>query len=67
MFPQLLSAINQAGGGISLAPETAVMQPQTSNNVFQQNDERIIKAYVSETDVTQVQKRISRIERTSSF
>lgn len=64
MFPQLLSSINELGGGVSLAPNLA---PKTSNSnsVYQsQQDQRV---YVVESDITRTQRRVSRIEQSASF
>lgn len=62
MFPQTLSAINQAGGGISLAPDVA---PQ-SKPVYKEN-ESSQRVYVLETDITDTQKKVSRVEQSASF
>jgi hypothetical protein len=71
MFPQLLSTINQAGGGISLAPEIASQGPGglgTNNPTFKENREpSMVKAYVVESEMTDVQKKISRIEKSAQF
>lgn len=77
MFPQLLSSINQAGGGISLAPEPAPIsspvpvggfgggRPVYADNRDQQQP--IVKAIVVESDMTDSQKRIKRIENSVTF
>ena len=68
MFPQLLSDINQAGGGISLAPTLSSPQSKGQTSVFgQQKQEQTVRAIVVESDVTRVQNRVSRIERNSEF
>jgi hypothetical protein len=69
MFPQTLSALNEAGGGISLAPELPVGTTENSNNnsTFQQNNNNTVKAYVVETEITDSQKRIDRVERSAEF
>lgn len=64
MFPQALSAINQAGGGISLAPDIPV---QSAQPTFQNNQQGVVKAIVVESDMTDMQKKVSRIERGSTF
>jgi hypothetical protein len=69
MFPELLSSINQAGGGIQLAPDKvqrATMdskEPIYGDNMAQQP----IKAYVVENEVTEKQKKINRIEKSAEF
>ena len=67
MFPQLLSEINQAGGGISLAPSLPNMGGGMETSVFGQQKQETVRAIVVETDVTRVQNRVSRIERNSEF
>jgi hypothetical protein len=63
MFGSLLSEINQAGGGIPLAPQSQSVSP-----TFQSNDKQsVVRAYVVESEVTDVQKKVSRIERSSEF
>jgi hypothetical protein len=68
-FLPLLSAINEAGGGQSFVPDLpAVNAPQTFAPVFADNQRREpIRAYVVETDITDAQKRVSRIERSTRF
>jgi hypothetical protein len=71
MFPQLLSQINQAGGGISLAPEPAVFGNTgfgSRTSVFRDNQEQpMIKTYVVETEITDSQRKINRMERSAQF
>lgn len=68
MFPQTLSKINEAGGGISLAPEPLIGNDSpTQTPIFANNNEQTIKAVVVESDITESQKRISRIERSAEF
>jgi hypothetical protein len=68
MFPQALSAINEAGGGIPLAPSVPSDGNADEKRVFKDNRENgPIRAYVVESNMTQVQKRVSRIERNSEF
>jgi hypothetical protein len=67
MFPQTLSQINKAGGGVSLAPE--IPQKTTTGGgekVYQENRDAQ-RVYVLETDITQKQKRVTRIEDITSF
>lgn len=66
MFPQLLSAINKAGGGISLAPELPI-NTASSNAVFAQNAPQSVKAYVVESEMTDSQRKINRIQRGAKF
>lgn len=68
-FLPLLSAINQANGGQSFVPELPpTNQPQTFAPVFVENkDRQPIRAYVVESDISNAQKRISRIERSTRF
>jgi len=68
MFPNTLSMINQAGGGISLAPEMPVQGSAGSGTVFSDNKvNQPIRAYVVETEITNSQKRVNRIERSVEF
>ena len=66
MFPQLLSDINQAGGGKRLVPEVAFTNPYNQTNVFQPQ-QQMVQAYVVESQITNSQRRISRMERAASF
>lgn len=68
MFPEILSSINQAGGGVALAPSTPRGGRADSTRVFEDNRRQgPMKAYVVESEVTTVQNRVSRIERQSEF
>jgi len=70
MFPELLSEINMAGGGASLTPSTPTsnVSATQNNNVFAENDKQsTVKAIVVESDITDVQEKVSRIERRNSF
>ena len=69
MFPSLLSNINEAGGGVSLAPDTPSSGSSAgAGSVFQENrPETTVKAYVVETEITDSQQRVDRIERGSEF
>jgi hypothetical protein len=68
-FLPLLSAINEMGGGRSFMPDLpATNAPQTFAPVFADNQRRDpIRAYVVETDITDAQKRVARIERSTRF
>ncbi len=66
-FSPLLSAINQAGGGISLAPELANAGLQ-AQPVFRNNEqETMVKAFVVEQDMTDKQKMARRFEDAAAF
>jgi len=68
MFPNTLSMINQAGGGISLAPEMPTQGSSGSGTVFADNsNNQPVRAYVVETEITSSQKRVNRIERSVEF
>lgn len=69
MFPGLLSEINKAGGGVSLAPDIFNQGVDNDNSVFGEtvNNNQSIKAFVVESEITEKQRRISRIERSASF
>lgn len=70
MFPNLLSEINKIGGGVALAPSL----PNTNSNMggnnggsTNQNGEIVVKAIVSESDMTDAQGRVSRYKSNSTF
>ena len=70
MFPNLLSEINKIGGGVALAPSL----PNTNSNIggnsggsTNQNGEIVVKAIVSESDMTDAQGRVSRYKSNSTF
>jgi hypothetical protein len=65
MFPQTLSQINQAGGGVSLAPQIATTSG--TSTTYRENEQQTVKAYVVETEITDKQKKVSRIERAAQF
>lgn len=68
MFPNTLSMINQAGGGISLAPEMPSQGSSGSGTIFTDNrSNQPVRAYVVETEITNTQKRVNRIERSVEF
>lgn len=68
-FLPLLSAVNELGGGRSLMPDLpASSSSQKFQPVFSSpNQQTVVKAYVVESELSQVQKRINRIERSTSF
>ena len=68
MFPNTLSMINQAGGGVSLAPDLPAQGSTGSGTVFMDNrNNQPVRAYVVETEITNSQKRVNRIERSVEF
>lgn len=68
MFPNTLSMINQAGGGISLAPEMAAQGSSGSGTIFTDNkNNQPVRAYVVETEITNSQNRVNRIQRSVEF
>jgi hypothetical protein len=69
MYPELLSNINQQGGGIKLTPDLPPSNTQVPPaNVFQQDRaQQPIRAYVVESDVSSTQKRVDRIKRSVEF
>jgi len=69
MYPNLLSQINESGGGKKLVPDLPpVSNSQTTPNVFvNQQSNQPIKAYVVETDISESQRRINRIKQSVEF
>jgi hypothetical protein len=68
MFPELLSMVNQAGGGHSLTPQTPGKMKTSGVNVFQDNTSQpSVRAYVVESEITDKQRRVNRIERAVQF
>ncbi len=67
MFGNLLSAVNQAGGGIPLTPSTPTEVRPPSPTFRDNSQPSTVRAYVVETDVTQKQEKVSRIQRSSEF
>jgi len=67
MFGNLLSAVNQAGGGIPLTPSTPTEVRPPSPTFRDNSQQSTVRAYVVETDVTQKQEKVSRIQRSSEF
>jgi hypothetical protein len=67
-FLPLLSMMNELGGGKSLMPDLPTTNSgQKFQPVFGGNQQTVVKAYVVESELSQVQKRINRIERSASF
>jgi hypothetical protein len=69
MFPNLISQINEAGGGKSLVPDLPPKSAsQQTPNVFVQKEmNQPIKAFVVETDISDSQRRINRIKQSVEF
>ena len=69
MYPELLSNINERGGGKKLVPDLPPSNAQgVPATVFQQDRaQQPIKAYVVETDISDSQKRVNRIKRSVEF
>ena len=67
MFPQALSFINQAGGGVPLVPNSGQQGSMGSGVVFTENQQQPLRAYVVETEITDSQKRVNRIQRSVEF
>lgn len=64
MFPELLSEINQAGGGIPLAPKsTSTSMSGDSSVTTTQSISVDVNASVIESSMTSVQGRVARIKR----
>ena len=68
-FLPLLSAINQSNGGQSFMPD---LPPSVGQQKFQpvfaeDKQQQFVKAYVVESELSQVQRRVNRIERSTSF
>lgn len=68
-FLPVLSAINQDGGGRSLMPNLpATNQGQRFEVVFPENKQmQPVRAYVVESDISDAQKRVQRIENSTRF
>ena len=68
-FLPILDAINQAGGGRSLMPNLpASNQGQKFEVVFPDNkQQQPVRAYVVESDISDAQKRVNRIENSTRF
>jgi hypothetical protein len=69
-FLPLLSAINEANGGNSFVPD---LPPSNASQKFAPvftetlKQEQILRAYVVESDITDAQRRINRIEKSITF
>jgi hypothetical protein len=66
MFPQLLSELNQMGGGVSLAPEPVQNMTSNQTTVFEPQGGPL-RAYVVEQDMTDSQRRVRRMENAGTF
>ena len=69
-FLPLLSAINESNGGRSFMPDLpATNSNQQFSPVFTQTptQEQIVRAYVVESDISDAQRRINRIEKSVTF
>lgn len=69
-FLPLLSAINEMGGGKSFVPDLpATNQGQQFAPIFVDNErsKEPIRAYVVESDISDAQRRVNRIERSTRF
>jgi len=67
MFPNVLSLINQAGGGEPLVPEMTQQGSSGSGTIFGENQPQMVRAYVVETEITDTQRKIGRIQRAVEF
>lgn len=65
MFPDLISDINQAGGGKPLTPMNRLGSNRRENNPLSQNI--IVHAVVSEQEVTETQENVDNARRRSRF
>jgi hypothetical protein len=70
MFAPLLSAINQAGGGVPLTREAQSMASPdnpTTRNIPQERQVQILKSYVVEQELTQSQQKQARLKELSTL
>lgn len=67
MFPNVLSLINQAGGGQPLVPDMSQQGMLGGGTIFAENQPQTIKAYVVETEITDTQRRVNRIQSAAEF
>ena len=67
MFGNTLSLINQAGGGIPLVPDTISQGSSGSGTIFTENQPQQVRAYVVETEITDTQRRVGRIQKSVEF
>lgn len=69
MFGPLLDMINQAGGGISLAPNAGIITPKTQT-IYTDNvgvGQQVVKAYVVEQDISYSQSRVNKLRNNAKF
>ena len=69
MFAPLLSAINESGGGVSLAPTNGITQPK-STTIYSDNvgvGQQTVRAYVVEQDISYSQNRVGRLRDNARF
>lgn len=67
-YPELLSAINQAGGGISLAPEPVGNSSSNVQYIYKNNEQQqTIKAFVVESEMTDAQRNVNRMRDSASW
>jgi hypothetical protein len=68
MFAPILSAINQAGGGVPLAPSDMLSQSNSTEKVYSENKgNNVVKAYVVESELTSTQRRVDRFKNNATF
>ena len=68
MFGNTLSMINQMGGGVPLTPSEVMSQGSSgSGTIFNENQPQSIRAYVVETEITDTQRRVGRIQKSVEF
>lgn len=65
MFAPILSQINEAGGGSPLIPEIAMTR--NTNSISNQSSNQPIRAYVVESELSETQNRVSRLQRGKKF
>ncbi|MCP4761462.1 MAG: hypothetical protein GY870_06745 [archaeon] len=69
MFAPLLSAINELGGGIPLAPSANLLTPK-STTIYSDNvgmGAQTVRAYVVEQDISYSQNRVNRLRNNARF
>jgi len=66
-FLPLLSAINQAGGGVPLMSEVAGISQTSAMKVYGNDNNQPIQAYITEQQVTSTQNRINNIKQRSKL
>jgi hypothetical protein len=67
LFPELLSRINEMGGGIPLTPDVPTKTTSGGGGYVYQENREPQRVYVLENDITKSQKRITRIEDIARF